>query len=125
MIPRIVPFSFEQPIFAGVTTQVTCTVAEGDPPLEITWSLHGSEKLTDLGITTTKAGNKVSVLVIENTQLRHRGNYTCTARNPAGTTNTTATLNIYGNSSLKVTEKKRLWWQLYINQFGMMVSRNV
>lgn len=97
MIPRIVPFSFEQPIFAGVTTQVTCTVAEGDSPIDISWSLHGSENLTDLGISTTKVGSKVSVLVIENTALRHRGNYTCTARNAAGATNLTATLNINGN----------------------------
>lgn len=97
VIPRIVPFSFEEPIFAGFTTQVTCLVSEGDAPIDITWSLHGSESLTDLGISTSKIGSKVSVLIIETTALHHRGNYTCTARNQAGSANYTATLNINGN----------------------------
>lgn len=97
MIPRIVPFYFEEPIFAGITTQVTCLVSEGDVPIDITWSLHGSENLTDLGISTSKIGSKVSVLIIETTALHHRGNYTCTARNQAGTANYTASLNINGN----------------------------
>lgn len=97
MLPRIVPFNFEKPIYAGVTTQVSCLVAEGDLPIDITWSLHGSENLTDLGITTSKIGPKVSVLVIEMTALHHRGNYTCTARNRAGAANYTTSLNINGN----------------------------
>lgn len=96
VLPRIVPFNFEEPIYAGVTTQVSCTVAEGDTPIAITWSLHGSANLTDLGITTNKVTPKVSVLVIDSTELHHRGNYTCTARNRAGSTNYTAILNING-----------------------------
>ncbi len=107
VLPRIVPFKFEEPIYAGVTTQISCLVPEGDAPIDITWSLHGSENLTDLGITTSKLGLKLSVLVIETTALHHRGNYTCTARNQAGATNYTATLNINGNIQ-KIEFKKLL-----------------
>lgn len=97
VLPRIVPFSFEETIYAGITTQVSCTVAEGDPPINISWSLHGSNNLTALGITTIQVSPKVSVLVIETTALHNRGHYTCTARNQAGSANYTATLNINGN----------------------------
>lgn len=97
VLPRIVPFSFEETIYAGITTQVSCTVAEGDLPINISWNLHGSDNLTALGITTSKVSPKVSVLVIETTALHNRGHYTCTARNQAGSANYTATLNINGN----------------------------
>ena len=94
--PRIAPFEFGQPIFAGVTTQVTCLVSEGDEPLDIKWSLHGSDTLTELGISTSKVGPKISILIIDTTTVDHGGNYTCTARNRAGSTNYTAALNING-----------------------------
>lgn len=95
--PRIIPFSFgESPIFAGQTAQVTCTVSEGDAPLGISWTFHGPQEMSQLGITTTKVGMKTSLLLIDYASSHHRGSYTCTAKNPAGSTNYSTLLNIHG-----------------------------
>ena len=49
-----------------------------------------------MGLTTTKIGDSISVLVIASVAAAHSGNYTCTARNPAGVANHTATLQVNG-----------------------------
>lgn len=49
-----------------------------------------------MGLTTTKIGDSISVLVIASVTAGHSGNYTCTARNPAGVANHTATLQVNG-----------------------------
>lgn len=95
--PRIIPFTFgESPIFAGEAAQVTCLVSAGDPPLDITWSFHSQSAMSQLGISTTKAGNKASVLLIESAGYQHRGIYTCTAKNPVGVANYSTILEIHG-----------------------------
>lgn len=94
--PRITPFAFESPIFAGQAAQVTCLVSQGDTPLEILWSFGNQVDLYRLGISTIKAGSKGSMLLIETAGYQHRGNYTCTAKNSAGTTEFTTILNIHG-----------------------------
>lgn len=96
VLPRIVPFHFDVPIFAGQATQVTCLVSEGDPPLDITWSFQGTELSSQMGISTAKFGRKTSLLVIDPASSGHRGNYTCTVRNPAGYVNYTASLDVHG-----------------------------
>ena len=95
-MPRIIPFHFDVPIFAGQATQVTCLVSEGDPPLEIAWSFQGTDLSSQMGITTTKVGRKTSMLLIDPANSGHRGNYTCTVRNPAGYVNYTAALDVHG-----------------------------
>lgn len=96
VLPRITPFAFESPIFAGQAAQVTCLISEGDSPLEIVWSFDGENKINHLGISTIKAGSKGSMLLIESASYRHRGNYTCSAKNPAGESEFTTSLNIHG-----------------------------
>lgn len=96
VLPKIVPFHFEDPIFAGQAAQVSCLVSEGDFPLDITW-LFQYEKIGDLsGVSTTKVGKRASMLLIEPSSYEHNGNYTCVASNKAGSTNFTAALNING-----------------------------
>lgn len=105
--PRIIPFSFgDSPIFAGQATQVTCLVSEGDLPLDITWSVEGFDDLSRLGISTIKGG-KASMLLIDATSYKHRGNYTCTAKNPAGNVNYSTNLEIHGNP---MEEVKCIFW---------------
>lgn len=99
--PRIAPFKFEEPIFAGQAAQVSCLVVEGDLPLNISWSFSGAgdRPLSELGITTRMFSLKSNVLLIESTDSQHSGNYTCTVnsiRNFA-MTQYTAELNINGN----------------------------
>nr|CAD7403650.1 unnamed protein product [Timema poppensis] len=95
VLPLIVPFHFDSPIFAGQATQVTCLVSQGDAPLNILWSFQGSELSTQTGISTNKFGRKASSLLIDPASSGHRGNYTCTVKNPAGTVNYTAHLEIH------------------------------
>ena len=71
-------------------------MSEGDSPLDITWSFQGTDLSSQMGITTTKIGRKTSVLVIDPATSGHRGNYTCTVRNPAGYVNYTASLEVHG-----------------------------
>lgn len=98
MIPRVEPFSFGQsPIFAGESAQVTCFVPQGDLPLDISWSFEGSDDLSSLGVTVTKAGKKSSILFIDDVTSDNSGNYTCTGRNPYGTSSFTAFLEVHGN----------------------------
>lgn len=101
-MPRILPFSFgEAAIFAGQSAQVTCFVSEGDSPLDITWSFKGQE-LSTLGkssLSTTRVGSKASMLVLDAASLQQQGQYSCTAKNPAGVATYNATLRIHGSWS--------------------------
>lgn len=73
-------------------------VSQGDPPLDISWSFHGQAgDMSKLGISTNKVGKKASMLLIESANSLHRGNYTCTVRNPVGIVNFSTSLEIHGN----------------------------
>ena len=77
--------------------QLSCIAAKGDQPLSFTWSFHGSELTNDLGIITTPIGSKGSMLIISSVAYKHKGNYTCTAKNSAGVRKQTAELLVNGN----------------------------
>lgn len=77
--------------------QLSCIAAKGDQPLTFTWSFHGSGITNDLDILTTPIGAKGSMLVISSVSYKHRGNFTCSARNPAGIREETAELKVNGN----------------------------
>lgn len=94
--PRIVPFSFEEPIFAGQAAQVTCLVSEGDLPIDISWTFHGIVDMSALGVSINRIGSKTSMLLIETSMGDHQGNYTCVAKNKAGVTHYTTTLHVHG-----------------------------
>ena len=78
--------------------QLNCIVATGDTPLHITWSFHGKDSSTrsQAGVNVMKVGAKGSILSIESVTSDHSGNYTCTAKNSAGTANYTAELVVNG-----------------------------
>lgn len=90
------PFAFEEKNFAGGTVQITCFVAKGDSPLHISWAFDHEETSSNLGISTSRIGERTSVMIIENLMSTHTGNYTCTAENQAGETNFTAELVVSG-----------------------------
>lgn len=97
VLPRIIPFSFgDSPIFAGEAGQVTCLVSAGDLPLEIFWTVPSPKNRAWLGISVTKVGGKASTLLIDSATHTHRGDYTCTAKNRAGVTQFTTSLEIHG-----------------------------
>jgi hypothetical protein len=96
VLPYIIPFSFDGEANSGDNAQLTCHVSKGDRPLHLSWSFHGRELSSHMGLTTTKIGDSISVLVIASVAAAHSGNYTCTARNAAGVANHTATLQVNG-----------------------------
>jgi hypothetical protein len=96
-LPRIAPFSFgDSPVHSGQTAQVTCLVSEGDLPLNITWSFQGGVIDLHSGVVTTNIGKKASSLLIDSVSEVQSGNYTCTAQNRAGSSDYTASLDVYG-----------------------------
>ncbi|CAK1540555.1 unnamed protein product [Leptosia nina] len=97
VVPYIIPFEVEESIFAGESVHITCHVSKGDRPLQISWSFQGVEipYHNNMGITTTKLGEKASVLSIPTAMGQHSGNYTCTASNRAGRAHHSAVVNIH------------------------------
>lgn len=95
-LPKIVPFSFDDPMSSGDAAQVTCLVSSGDQPLDVSWDFEGQNIARLSGVSTQAVGRKGSLLLIDSVAENHRGNYTCTVRNRAGSTNYTTTLRING-----------------------------
>lgn len=96
VLPHIIPFSLDEEVNNGESIQLNCHVSKGDKPLKISWSFHGEELSSHMGITTTKIGDRTSLLTIASAMAAHNGNYTCTASNAAGNTSHTATIRING-----------------------------
>lgn len=104
--PQIVPFSFgEKALLWGSQAQTTCYVAEGDTPIQISWVFHGSDIPTKAqeGIQTTKFGQRSSIVLVD--PVEFSGNFTCSAKNAAGTTNYTAELIVQSSSNSKSFRK--------------------
>ena len=98
--PAIAAFSFgQEPLNAGDFVVIQCSTTKGDLPLSLRWyfqhrPLHSP--LQPAGLTVNQIGDRVSVLQISSVTAAHNGDYTCTAENPAGISNFTATLNVNG-----------------------------
>jgi hypothetical protein len=80
----------------GESAQLACFVRKGDMPVTITWSLKGDDVSSDPLLTTTAIGQRTSLLIISSVAYRHSGQYTCTARNPAGHATHSAELRVNG-----------------------------
>lgn len=97
MLPRIDPFTFgESAIHSGQTIQVTCLVSEGDLPLNITWTFNSVPLDSQSSVNPLRAGKKASLLLFDSVSEDQAGNYTCIAKNQAGSVSHSTTLNVYG-----------------------------
>jgi hypothetical protein len=76
--------------------QLSCIAAKGDEPMTLSWTFHGNNISSDLGIVTTPIGGRGSLLVIYSVNFKHGGNYTCTAKNYAGVMHETVELKVNG-----------------------------
>ena len=94
----------------GSFAQVSCIVTKGDQPLTISWSFHGHDISSDLGIITTPLGNMGSSLMITSVGHKHRGTFTCKASNQAGNTTQSVELRVNG-ASISVTGSHRFFLQ--------------
>ena len=98
VLPRIVPFSFEDgPASSGQDISVTCTVAEGDLPIDINWYLNNKSITEYNGIASSKAGRRNVVLTIDSVAAEHTGDYKCEAKNRAGSISYSTELQVYGS----------------------------
>lgn len=73
-----------------------CAIGGGDLPVNIEWNLNGSPLTSDLGISANKQGKRINNLLIESVSAKHAGNYTCIARNYAGTAEHSSVLIVNG-----------------------------
>lgn len=95
--PQILPFGFgDEVIDSGNMATVQCAVTKGDYPIKFSWSHNGKTIELTSGISITKTNKRISTLSIESVDAHHRGNYTCIAKNFAGTVSYSAELNING-----------------------------
>lgn len=102
--PMIAPFSFgdDEALNSGDFVVVQCSAVKGDSPLSLRWAfqsrplLSGSDSKAPTGLSVTGLGERISVLSIQSVAAVHNGEYTCTAENPAGVTNYTASLTVNG-----------------------------
>lgn len=100
VLPVIAPFDFDGPILAGESVHLNCYVTKGDRPLRIEWHFHGASVASHaVGIRTSMFGDRANILAIDAAGPGHRGVYTCTASNPAGAANYSATLLVNGTAS--------------------------
>lgn len=65
-------------------------------PVVFSWHLNGKPVEEVEGVTIGSFGKKISVLAIDSVAEHHAGNYTCLAKNSAGTTSHTAELIVKG-----------------------------
>ncbi|CAM1303024.1 Uncharacterised protein g3441 [Pycnogonum litorale] len=77
----------------GKLVTLVCTVTDGDEPIRITWMKDNQPLSIDLGIDFMEA-KKFSFLQIGEVRQQHSGNYTCVARNVAGSSTKTVDLTV-------------------------------
>lgn len=71
-------------------------VPKGDLPLEITWLHNDYPLMDDSSVSVLKSSSRISGLTFESLDDRHRGTYTCIAKNKAGRAKFSTDLNING-----------------------------
>lgn len=95
--PKIAHFDFgEAPVNFEDSVSVNCLVSSGDLPLDIEWLFNDYPINHYSGISTSKMGKRLSVLMIDAVNARHVGNYTCKARNLWASSVYTAQLFVNG-----------------------------
>lgn len=95
------PFLFPNNLLSeGMRSAVSCQVLAGNLPLTFAWDRNGAaidnynSNGNDEDVTVRSGDEYSSTLVIERLDFRHRGNYTCTVSNPAGSSSHTAELTV-------------------------------
>lgn len=95
-LPEIEHFSFnENGVNGGSSVRVLCSLVNGDQPVEILW-LKDGKQLTEYRRKVQKLDENTVILSLRKMQLEDSGNYTCVAKNRAGTTSHSAILKVKG-----------------------------
>jgi Immunoglobulin domain len=104
VLPSIVPFNFgEEELNLDESISTMCSITKGDTPIHIWWTIVSdtdsvAHNLTSNdGVLVSRSTQKISMLAIEAVKARHRGNYTCFAKNKAGLAHYSAFLPVNGD----------------------------
>lgn len=85
---------------AGDMVTIQCSVAKGDLPIQIIWTLNDLPlDPTDSMITATMFNSRTGMLTVETASGRHAGKYACHASNRAGSAQRFANLAVNGIKS--------------------------
>ena len=119
VLPQIVPFEFgDDVVNVQESVSAMCSVNKGDLPIKIWWSLTASDGVernlsTSDSVVIAQTGNKVSLINIESVEAKHRGNYTCWAKNRAGIAQHSSYLSVKGEIFLKICGKSSKFCNLF------------
>ncbi|XP_075526208.1 hemicentin-1-like [Dermacentor variabilis] len=103
-VPKILEFKFPASLSSGDTAHVGCIVSKGSAgPFELSWMKDGlplSHDSSRLSVMSHKGG-PVSTLTIVDVSAADSGNYTCVARNAAGSDSFSTLLAVTGAPRLQ------------------------
>lgn len=95
--PKLAPFHASVVLLnVGDRASITCSVVKGDTPLTITWRKDGRSLDPAHRVQVTQVDQYNSILVIENLQADHTGNYSCVVSNMAAEVEGTQGLLVNG-----------------------------
>lgn len=80
----------------GDRASITCSVIKGDLPLNVKWLKDGNIIDPSQRVSITQVDQYNSILVIEQLQASHSGNYTCVVSNAAAEVDSTQALLVNG-----------------------------
>lgn len=95
--PHVTPFEFtDSPVNSGYVASVTCIVSKGDYPVDFAWFLNNRTVKDIAGISIVRTNKRISQLNIESVDAEHAGEYTCLAKNSAGSVKYSTSLLVNG-----------------------------
>ncbi|KAL3218030.1 hypothetical protein MRX96_050897 [Rhipicephalus microplus] len=96
--PKIKEFEFPTNLSPGDTVAVVCLIQKGSSgPYELSWRKDDRPVVPSASLTVTSSkGGPTSTLTIADVSARDSGNYSCVARNAAGSDRVTAYLAVTG-----------------------------
>ncbi|XP_066244774.1 cell adhesion molecule Dscam1 isoform X38 [Euwallacea similis] len=96
VIPQILHFDFgEESANSGDSASLSCSIAKGDLPINVTWYHNGKRISSDEGgVVTSRVSKKLSTLSIDSVSATHIGVYECVAENVAGKATYSAELHV-------------------------------